>query len=533
MNLYLANPFTEFGKMVSGSSFIGRQEDLKAIESRVIHPLDKGGSLAIVGLPRIGKSSLVYQALIEPKLELYKRKLVPIRINLGLYKYPESFFPDLVFFCKEVLEELQWENDIMRVSANKALKKDLEWTERINRIERFFTKVHQAGIRVIFVLDEFDHARTLFSNSTEAIQFIRDLAYSPEYGISWVVTSRRPIDDIEAKTAISTLAGILPCHYLSVFNEKEDLPAYFDRFAKAGLTITEEHKEVIDSYCGRHPYLLAMLGYHLVNMYAHRPVDIDVKAAFQKVEQQFVVHYDDLIKKLREDDDKRFKKLLQILFGPIYGLKQTDINEMINYGLIRPNPAAASEGNGTVASDQNNVPAYIAFSHHFQEYLRVHMQWGDLWPLLGETEKALRRVIRLKLPEKYGNGTSEYGEHCLDAMRQARPKLTGVFQQCEKNRNEDKNGLAPSTDLLDYTYPRDLFSIIFAEWDDLFKSIFGKHQKKNKDYWNTNAEKLTKIRNPLAHHRIETLSTLLYSEAERICNEIIAIVKTVEETPLS
>ena len=99
----------------------------------------------------------------------------------------------------------------------------------------------------------------------------------------------------------------------------------------------------------------------------------------------------------------------------------------------------------------------------------------------------------------------------------------------KKNCNDDKYGLAPSQDLLDYTYPRDLFSFIFAEWDDLFKPIFGKHQKKNKEYWNTHAEKLTKIRNPLAHHRIESLSVLLYTEAESICNEIIAIAKTVEE----
>ncbi len=482
MSQYATNPFASFGNMISSSSFIGRRGGLEAIERRVIPRLTDGGSLAIVGFPRIGKSSLVYRVLIEAKEELHKSKMLPIWINLGFYsqKQPENFFRALVMLCKEELEELQWENEAMRNAANKALKKELEWTECIFRIQRFFMKVHQSGIRVIFILDEFDHARTLFNNSIEHIQAIRDLAYYPEHQVCWVVTSRRPINDIEAKTSISTLTGILADHYLSVFNEEEDLPAYFECCAKAGLTISPEHKEIIDRYCGQHPYLLAMLGYYLVEMYAHRNIEIDVKAAFQKAEQKFIEYYDNLITILREDDNKRFKKLLQILFGPIYGLKQTDINEMINYGLIRENPASRSEQNSTAPTNQNTIPAYIAFSHHFQEYLRLNMRWIDLWPLLGETEKALRRVIRSKLPEKYSNGTNEYGEYCLEAMKQARPKLASIFQQCEKNRNDDKYGLAPSQDLLDYTYPR-ACSVLFSRNGMIFSSLFlGNIRKKIK-----------------------------------------------------
>ena len=138
--------------------------------------------------------------------------------------------------------------------------------------------------------------------------------------------------------------------------------------------------------------------------------------------------------------------------------------------------------------------------------------------------------IRLKLPEKYGDGSSEYDEHCLVLMRAAHPKLSDTFEQCKKNRDKDKNGLAPSRDLLDYTYPRDLFTLIFAEWDGLFKSIFGKQPKKNKEYWNDISELLTAIRNPLAHHRVDSLSASLYADAKRACEEILASIKVFEET---
>jgi hypothetical protein len=472
----LVNPFAQFGNIIHGPDFIGRKEALEIIESRVVRPLGGGGSLAIVGIPRIGKSSLVYQGLIERKSELHLKKLLPIRIDLALYEQPESFFLALVSSCKQELEELHWDNEAIQISANESLKDNNAWTQRINDIMRFFSKVRQAGIRVIFVLDEFDAARTLFKDSISHIQGVRELAYNPETGVSWVVASRRPINDIEAKTLISTLAGIFLDHYLTVFNEEQDLPLFFARSAEAGLDLTQDHKDIIDSYCGRHPYLLEMLGYHLVKMYTHKDVEIDVAAAFHKVQQKFVDYYDNLIAILREDNDARYKNLLQILFGPIYGLNQNDVTVLMNYGLIRPNPKWTPE--------QHGVAAYIAFSSHFHEYLHSKIQWVDLWPLLGETEKAMRRVIRLKLPEKYGDGSNEYDEHCLVLMRAAHPKLSDTFEQCKKNRDKDKNGLAPSRDLLDYTYPRDLFTLIFAEWDGLFKSIFGKQPKKNKEYWN-------------------------------------------------
>jgi hypothetical protein len=74
--------------------------------------------------------------------------------------------------------------------------------------------------------------------------------------------------------------------------------------------------------------------------------------------------------------------------------------------------------------------------------------------------------------------------------------------------------------LLDFTYPRDLFDIIFAEWT-IFKNVIGK----DKNYWNQRAQLLSKIRNPLAHNRDQLLHDYERDTAEGYCKEILATLE--------
>ena len=77
-------------------------------------------------------------------------------------------------------------------------------------------------------------------------------------------------------------------------------------------------------------------------------------------------------------------------------------------------------------------------------------------------------------------------------------------------------GNRASQNLIDFTYPQDLFAIIFAEWNS-FKDTFGR----DKPYWDQRAQLLSKIRNPLAHNRDESLRAFERQIAEGYCNEIL------------
>ncbi|HXK43942.1 MAG TPA: ATP-binding protein, partial [Anaerolineae bacterium] len=76
-----------------------------------------------------------------------------------------------------------------------------------------------------------------------------------------------------------------------------------------------------------------------------------------------------------------------------------------------------------------------------------------------------------------------------------------------------------------FTYPRDLFDIIFAEWQ-----IFGDILGKDKNYWDQRAQLLSKIRTPLAHNRNQALYDYERQTAEGYCREILTILEEYDST---
>jgi hypothetical protein len=101
--------------------------------------------------------------------------------------------------------------------------------------------------------------------------------------------------------------------------------------------------------------------------------------------------------------------------------------------------------------------------------------------------------------------------------------LEGINQSAGqlKRRGVDKEklfGSKASKNLIDFTHPRDLWSIISTEWD-AFKNIFGK----DKQYWNSRLGLIANIRNPLAHNRDELVNDYERQIAEGYCKEILAL----------
>ena len=493
------NPFADYGTIVHGERFIGRKDDLQVIESRVIQPPEPG-NLAIIGDSRIGKSSLVYKAVLDRKEELIEKRLLPIWLNLSSYDCAAVFFRSLVERCVDELEELNWLSANTRRAAERTLQDELSWNEGYTRIQRFFGKVRQEGIRVLFILDEFDHARRLFRENVSAFQGLRELAYQPEWRVSYIIISRRTIRDIELQTqAISTFDGIFHKHYLGMFDD-DGINEYFARFDSVGIPGDVALRRQIAFYCGGHPYLLEMLGYEVVELFRNEQV-LDVDKAARRLLSAFLSQYERMIELLREEG--ALAKILQILVGPAVDVKWTDVENLLKYGFIQ----------------QDEQYNYLAFSEHFHTYLEIidrQFDW-EFWPIWQQTEKALRQLINQVMTQKYG-------DNWIEALEKAKSHLKNIFNRCrEAQAREEKSfGNRASRDLLDFTYPGDLFALVFAEWMT-FKDIFGK----DKNYWNQRSQLLAKIRNPLAHNRGEIIPSYELQIAEGYCKEILNVVREV------
>lgn len=489
------NPFSDYGTIVYGERFIDRRDSMRVIENRVIRPTEPG-NLAIVGDYRIGKSSLVYHSIITHKNDLLEKRRIPIWVNLATFDQAPVFFRSLVTNSYDEIESQGWLTNAVKIAAERALQDEISWSEGYGRIQRYFERVRQSGIRLLFVLDEFDHARYLFKGDISGFQGLRELSYRPEWRVTFITTSRRSLQSIELQTrAISTLEGIFQNYYLGMFDE-EALEEYFARLSSVGINITPQIREGILFYCGSHPYLLGMLGYEIVELFREANA-VDVSRAMKRIEQSFIHHYEHMLNVLREDES--LNKILQILFGPVIDTKLTDAEELQRYGLIK----ASANGN------------FLAFSEHFQTYLKMIGREVDLWPLWRDTEIALRRVVTEKMMERYG-------EQWVDKLCKAKPNLKPIFERCvEAQQKEERSfGSRASRNLIDFTYPRDLFDIIFAEWE-VFRDILGK----DKNYWDQRAQLLSKIRNPLAHNRDQALYDYEQRIAEGYCREILATLE--------
>jgi len=490
------NPFADYGNIVYGNRFIGRKDDLKVVDNRIIRPKE-AGNLAIIGEPRIGKSSLIYNAIMMHKNELVSQKYIPIWINLATYEKISPFFCSLAISCF---------NEMEKINLSKGFNKEIKYildekksdSEKYLQIQRFFEKVRQEGYRVLFILDEFDHARNLFKCDISGFQKLRELSYRPEWRVTFISISRRSIREIEMQTkAISTFDGIFYKHYLGMFNE-EDMNEYFQKLSYIGLTINPNLTSKVEQYCGSHPYLLEILGYEISEMFREES-KFDLDKATSLVEQSFVSHYEHVIELLREDGS--LNKLLQILFGPVVDVKQTDVDTLLKYGVIH----------------LNNDGSYVGFSKHFHSYLSVIHRECDLWPIWSKTEKLLRQLITTEMVNKYGNDW-------IILIEKGRPNLKAIFEKCrEAQKKEEKLfGTRASLNLIDFTYPQDLFTIMFTEWD-LFSSTLGK----DKNYWSQRIQIISKVRNPLAHNRDDILHEYEKQIVEGYCNEILSTLNKV------
>jgi hypothetical protein len=488
------NPFADNGSIVYGQQFVGRKAAIKAIQQRIIDP-PSPGCLAIVGAPRIGKSSLVYETLIYPQESLLAKKIISFRVNLPDVANHVELFQELLRQTLEVFSDHELEEDIL-IKGKALLEKQQTWVDLQHDVRKFFKKVKGKGWRVVAVIDEFDEARHIFQDGV-GFQALRELAYQPAWRVCLVTVSRRSLSEItsQARTDISNLPGIFKDETLGCFTSNE-LEALLRKLEDIGLAIDDRVLDLAWTYTGGHPFLASALAFELAKLCLDNQ-NYNPDVALQHSTPEFLKYYDSLVEILKEDGS--LEKLLQILFGPLVTATQIDADRLKRYGLLKLNLSNS----------------YNAFSTHFEDYLKLVERTVDLWPLWRDTEKRLRLAIDMVLQEEY------HSEDWISKVEVARPKLKTMLEQCRQAQEKERKsfGGRASANLLDFTYPSNLYEMIAAHWN-IFEPIF----KKDKNYWAECFKLLAKLRNPMAHLRDEIIETHDRQKAEGYCNEILHLL---------
>lgn len=489
------NPFADFGNIVYGEQFVGRQDAIRTIQQRVINS-PKPGCLAIVGAPRIGKSSLAYHALIHPRQSLIEHQLLTFWIYLPDFSNHEELFRELVRQTLNALDDADSEDEAVLLRGRRLLEKHLSWLDLQNEVRQFFKKVKGSGWCVVSVIDEFDEARHIFQDGI-GFQALRELANQPQWSVGLVTVSRRSLSEIANQSGadISNLPGIFKDETLRCFS-REELGKLLGKLKTIELEVNNDIFDFIWSNTGGHPHLASGLAFEFSKEWLHSR-QCNLEKALRNSTPEFLKYYDNLVDLLKEDGS--LKKLLEILFGPVITATRFDAERLARYGLIQPN----ADG------------YYNAFSSHFEDYLRLVERSVDLWPLWRDTEKRLRTVITQIMQVEYET------DHWVSKLESDRPELKAMLDECRKLQKREKKifGERASVNLLDFMYSRGLFQIIKSHWSS-FEPILGK----DKHYWEDCSQLLLKLRNRMAHSRDETIQPHERQKAEAYCREILYLL---------
>ena len=176
------NPFASAGTIVEGNAFVGRQMELRDISERLFG--EEFGNVAIVGIPKVGKSSLMHNALMANAEELWsKHHFLVVWYTLKKSSEEVSKSEKRTVFLRLVSEvyhflKMHQETELMdSLDEYYDIIKDqsVVWSEFEQNILYFFEEIVYSGIRVIYCIDEFDYSKDVLGESE--YELLREISY--------------------------------------------------------------------------------------------------------------------------------------------------------------------------------------------------------------------------------------------------------------------------------------------------------------------------------------------------------------------
>lgn len=468
------NPFIGRGVPVSGERLVGRRQLLE----KLVECLRAEAHCSIVGLPRLGKTSVAREAL-----RLYEAGQSGITagyVTLDAVRGPTQAYA-------RILDETagnQSETDY-RTST-------LSHDDIYDVFLRSLRKRRKASQRGVVVVDEIDAiVRPDFDDASLFVSRLREVANDRDrYGLTFIFVSRRSLDMIQGAVDCSTLAGLCEVKYMQPL-DRDGLGLLVGR---SPVPVDQGAVDSLWNLTGGHPFLAEVVMSEAVEREADRLDASNIEDAQHAQSHEFTNQYHQLQSLLSQES--MFDALCELVVGPRWrSLNPHVVYLLKHYGLIR----STIEADGGVE----------CMSQHLREFLTHLTRTTPTWFLLGEVEQQLRYLVLDRMHEAYG-------ENWFHEISQRHPKLNEALEKLASQRQREKKlfGDAASDYVLDYAYIGDLKDLIFVEWDR-YRSLLGGA----KSDWERRFQDVMKVRNPMAHHRPVPADIL--QDAEKSCKTFL------------
>jgi len=250
----MINPFV-YSRAVSPSEFVGRETETRGLFSR----LATGQSTAIIGLPHVGKSSLI-NYVIDSNV---RKKWFGNEFDQDVFRVLDAqmlrFVKTQAEFWEYALNPLS--ESLNEIDRHKFLEANYQLVKENNfgsfLLERFFSSLKDQKIRFILFLDEFDDLLSHpVLNSAEFYGSLRSLA-SRSLGLVLVLGSRCDVDQLNHLTQEINPHG---SPYFNIFTQitlktlKNE--AFDELIGRAGDRFNTDDIEFIKAVSGYHPLLI-------------------------------------------------------------------------------------------------------------------------------------------------------------------------------------------------------------------------------------------------------------------------------------
>ena len=498
MNEYNSNPFASAGTIVEGNVFVGRQMELRDISERLFG--EEFGNVAIVGIPKVGKSSLMHNALMANVEELWsKHRFLVVWYTLKKSSEEVSKSEKRTIFLRLVSEVYHFlknhqETELMdSLDEYYGIIKDqsVVWSEFEQNILYFFEEIVYTGIRVIYCIDEFDYSKDVLGESE--YELLREISYRNSNKIAIVTTSRRSIYDIEHYTGGgSNFYGTFENIYLKPFN-KDEHSAQCNMINK----MPQEDLDKLYTTHGGHPYLNALVLKNYISNY-------NLSDSIYKFNQVLLRYYTELFYVMEKDD--LADKVDKLYCGYNEGVTEEQEDYIYNcYGIFKED------------SDGYIVPYCITFDNVLRQRYREN-PFSLTWP---EAERAIRKSISYAMTEEYGDDNLQLW---VDEIEDFPGLDRSQFSKWKKQMSSEisQYRARASRNIIDQLYPTDYPFFFRRFWSDYLEPIFGH----NLSFWEKNLLFIAnKIRNPEMHSRKNLINSEDQQKATLICQEIIECVR--------
>ena len=250
------NPFFNRIAIKDPKYFFGRDEDVHYLMSL----LRNTQSCSIIGPRRIGKSSLI-NYISNPEI-LKKSGLEPdefifVSIDLeGLEQISQSeFFQIMIDEIRNQLTDEELRDRIERILDRETI--------RFLDLKNIIRQISDSGIKIVFLLDEFELITNNSNLDSNFFSGLRNLANS--YNVGYITASHTTLLELtfSKETLGSPFFNFFTQIELGLISD-DKTNELIDRLSKdSGVTFEKNIIEFIRSTAGNHPFFVQMLSFHV------------------------------------------------------------------------------------------------------------------------------------------------------------------------------------------------------------------------------------------------------------------------------